>query len=46
MNTTKFIPCNRPHARNVLGRGSEKWLPLSGNGDSDRPGHVGGFMVL
>lgn len=41
MDTTKFIPCNRPRARNVLGRGNEKWLPLSGDGDSDRPSDAG-----
>ena len=42
-NATKIIPHNKLHTRDLFGGKDAKWLPLSGNGDSDRTGHDGRF---
>lgn len=42
-NPTEFTPRNRPHAGDLLGKEDVKRLPLSGDGDSDRPESEGGL---
>lgn len=41
-DSTKFLPRNKPHARDLWGW-EAKWLPLGRARDSDRPGCDGGL---